>query len=161
MALHAPVVSSSVVDYRTATAADVAAVLAFWAGAAENADRPADSADAVRALLARDPDALLLAVEPDGAAPPGERIVGTVVAGWDGWRAHLYRLAVAPDRRGQGIARSLVGRAQSRFAAFGAARADAMVLDGNDSGGTAWAALGYTRQHSWSRWVPPLDRTVD
>jgi ribosomal protein S18 acetylase RimI-like enzyme len=145
-----------VVGYRTARADDVAAVLAFWASAAENGDRPADSADAVRALLARDPAALLLAVEPDGAAPAGERVVGTLVAGWDGWRAHLYRLAVASDRRGLGIARALVAQAESRFAAFGAGRVDAMVLDENDAGGTAWTALGYTRQRTWSRWVRPL-----
>ena len=37
-----------------------------------------------------------------------DRVVGTVIAGWDGWRAHLYRLAVAPDLRGRGIARQLL-----------------------------------------------------
>ena len=139
--------------YRAATPTDVDAVLAFWAAAAENGDRPADSAEAVRALLARDPEALTLAVEDAGG---GERVVGTLVAGWDGWRAHLYRLAVAPDRRGQGIARTLVERAEARFAGFGAGRADAMVLDANDEAHGPWRAFGYAPQPTWSRWVKPL-----
>lgn len=134
---------------------DVPAVLEFWAVAAENADRPTDSADAVLALVRRDPEALLLAVE-DTGDPDGERLVGTVVAGWDGWRAHLYRLAVAPDRRGRGIGRLLVEAAHDRFTALGAGRVDAMVLDDNLPAHGAWRSLGYSPQDTWSRWVRPL-----
>ena len=43
-----------------ATAGDVAELLALWAGAAENDARPADTGQAVLALLARDPDACLV-----------------------------------------------------------------------------------------------------
>ena len=41
-------------------------------------------------------------------AADGEHIVGSVIAGWDGWRCHLYRLAVAPARRREGIGRALL-----------------------------------------------------
>src|SRR5512142_2407962 len=108
------------ITIRPATPADVDAVLAFWAVAAENTDRH-DSADAVRRLLARDPEALLLAEE-------GGLIVGSLIAGWDGWRCHLYRFAVHPDHRRRGIGRALLAVAERRFAAAGARRADAMVL---------------------------------
>ena len=64
---------------------------------------PAGHAAALARLHLRDPDALILAVD-------GDRIVGTVIAGWDGWRCHLYRLAVAPDRRRAGIGRALIAR---------------------------------------------------
>ncbi len=71
----------------SASLSDVADLLALWEAAAENESRPADTADAVRTLLIRDPDACLVARQ-------GGRIVGSLIAGWDGWRAHLYRLAV-------------------------------------------------------------------
>ncbi|MCY1715639.1 GNAT family N-acetyltransferase [Microbacterium sp. SL62] len=136
---HAPVVE-------TVTAADVDALLAFWAIAGENDARPSDSASVVEALLRRDPDAVLV-VRAEG------RIVGTVIAGWDGWRAHLYRLAVHPDHRRQGIARALLDAAEARLRALGAGRFDAMVLEGNDLGASAWAARGYAPQPEWRRWV--------
>jgi ribosomal protein S18 acetylase RimI-like enzyme len=130
---------------RPAVADDVDAVLAFWRHAAENTNR-SDTREAVEALLARDPDALILAVD-------AGRIVGSVIAGWDGWRYHQYRLAVTPDRRRQGIGRALLAAAEGRFVTAGARRADAMVLDDNEPGQRAWAAAGYQPQPEWSRWV--------
>jgi len=130
----------------TATLADVDALLAFWAIAGENDARPSDSAPVVEVLLRRDPDAVLV-VRADG------RIIGTVIAGWDGWRAHLYRLAVHPDHRRQGIAHLLLDAAEHRLRALGAGRFDAMVLDGNALGTSAWAARGYAPQGEWRRWV--------
>jgi len=127
----------------------VTAVLAFWARAAEDSDRPEDSAEAVRRLILRDPDALLLAVE-------GGAVVGSVVAGWDGWRCHLYRLAVDPAHRRQGIGRLLIEAAERRFQDLGGTRADAMVLDDNELAHAAWRANGYARQPRWSRWVKPI-----
>jgi ribosomal protein S18 acetylase RimI-like enzyme len=134
---------------RSATPDDVEPVLRFWLDAAENDARPTDTAEAVHALIDRDPDALCLAVD-DG------QIVGTLVAGWDGWRCHLYRLAVRPDRRRQGIAGALLAAAEQRFRKFGAGRVDAMVLDDNDLGQNLWTRTGYQRQENWSRWLKPL-----
>ncbi|WP_246267324.1 GNAT family N-acetyltransferase [Nonomuraea typhae] len=133
---------------RTGALDDVPAVLDFWREAAEGTDRH-DSADKVTALVTRDPEALLLA-ELDGV------LVGTLIAGWDGWRAHLYRLAVHPAHRRKGVATTLLAAAETRFAAFGAFRADAMVLHDNTLAHHAWAAAGYTRQAEWGRWVKPL-----
>ncbi len=128
---------------------DLEVLLKFWAEAGENHGRPADSAGLVEALLSRDPDSLIVA-ESDGS------IVGTVIAGWDGWRAHLYRLAVAPSHRGRGIARLLVERAEARLRALGAIRFDAMVLTSNVNGAAAWEAMGYQAQDDWTRWVKPV-----
>jgi ribosomal protein S18 acetylase RimI-like enzyme len=134
---------------RTATTDDVEALIAFWAYAGENDGRPTDRPALVSALLDRDPDALIVATVDD-------RVVGTVIAGWDGWRAHLYRLAVHPDHRRRGIGRRLLARAEERLVALGATRIDAMVLDGNGLGAATWAAAGYDRQRDWSRWVKPV-----
>ncbi|WP_327007469.1 GNAT family N-acetyltransferase [Dactylosporangium sp. NBC_01737] len=133
---------------RAATLADLPAVLAFWKIAAEDTNR-GDSADGVTALITRDPDALQLAVA-DG------EIVGSLIAGFDGWRCHLYRFAVHPDRRRQGIGAQLLAAAEERFRGFGGRRADAMVLDDNTLAHHAWTAAGYIEQDDCHRWVKSL-----
>ncbi|GIE35292.1 N-acetyltransferase [Actinoplanes italicus] len=134
---------------RAATDGELSAILEFWQVAAENESRPPDTPEAVEALLSRDPEALILAVD-------GARIVGSIIAGWDGWRCHLYRLAVAPWRRREGIGGLLIDAAEQRFRSFGGTRVDAMVLDDNPAAHRIWAAHGYRRQSDWSRWVKPL-----
>ena len=146
-------VSEPELTTRSATRGDVDAVLAFWERAAENEDRPPDSAEAVKRLIARDADALLLVLD-------GERIVGSLIVGWDGWRSHLYRLAVDPDRRRLGIGRALLDAAEQRLTAAGARRIDAMVLDSNRPAHELWSRAGYTRQSTWARWVKPLGRAA-
>ena len=124
-------------------------VLDFWATSAEDSGRPADDAASLQRLIERDPDALMLAWEDD-------TLVGTLIAGWDGWRFHLYRLAVHPDRRRHGIARQLLASVEARFAAAGATRVDAMVLDDNPAAHGFWTRAGYAPQREWSRWIKPL-----
>ncbi|HZP54028.1 GNAT family N-acetyltransferase [Actinocrinis sp.] len=148
-------------DVRPARLDEIDAVLAFWAAAAEGVSVSDDPAG-VRGLIERDPEALILAIEHSPAtehSPASERsgrIVGSVIAGFDGWRCHLYRLAVAPDRRRQGIGRLLIEAAELRFAAFGGRRADAMVLERNTTAHGAWGAAGYQREEHWRRWIKPL-----
>jgi ribosomal protein S18 acetylase RimI-like enzyme len=133
---------------RAATADDLDAVLAFWKIAAEGTSI-SDDRDGVERLVARDPEALILAER------AGE-LVGTVIAGFDGWRCHLYRLAVHPERRWQGIGAALLAAAQERFVRLGGRRADAMVLTRNETAHHAWQAAGYAPQEQWRRWVKPL-----
>ena len=135
---------------RHASADDVQELLRFWGESAENASRPQDSEAAVDGLLARDPASVIVAELED-------HVVGTLIAGWDGWRAHLYRLAVSPEARGRGIARRLLGHGEQRLRALGATRLDAMVLDENEAGAAVWRAAGYEPQGEWSRWVKAVD----
>jgi ribosomal protein S18 acetylase RimI-like enzyme len=152
------------VDYkiRPARPDEADAVLEFWRAAAEGTSISDDPAG-VRTLIERDPEALLLALETDQAdqadhvgVAGAERVVGTVIAGIDGWRCHLYRLAVAPDRRRRGIGSALLDAAHRRFETCGGRRADAMVLERNETGRRAWTAAGYQREDQWRRWVKPL-----
>ena len=86
------------ITIRAATTEDIPAVLALWSAATVEPSAT-DDADGVATLLGVDPESLLLAVDDDGA------LVGTVIAAWDGWRGTMYRLAVLPALRRQGIAR--------------------------------------------------------
>jgi ribosomal protein S18 acetylase RimI-like enzyme len=133
---------------RAAGPEDIDDVLAFWKTAAEGTSI-SDDRDGVERLVARDPEALLLAEQ-------GGELVGTVIAGFDGWRCHLYRLAVHPQRRRQGIGSALLAAAEERFARLGGRRADAMVLVRNETAHHAWGAAGYAPEEQWRRWVKPL-----
>ncbi|MFD8973997.1 MULTISPECIES: GNAT family N-acetyltransferase [unclassified Streptomyces] len=133
---------------RAALPDEAEAVLAFWRESAEGTSI-SDDVHGVTRLVERDPEALILALA-DGL------IVGSVIAGWDGWRASLYRLAVLPSHRRRGISTALLRAAEERFAALGGRRADAMVLEANETGRRLWAAAGYEREERWRRWVKPL-----
>lgn len=133
---------------RTADVKDARLVLEFWRRSAEGVSI-SDDEDGVVRLISRDPYALLLA-ERDG------ELVGTVIAGFDGWRCHLYRLAVAPEHRRQGVSTALLEAAEKRFLELGGRRGDAMVLDHNDLAHRAWISAGYGREGQWSRWVKHL-----
>ncbi|MFR9797816.1 GNAT family N-acetyltransferase [Streptomyces sp. MS06] len=133
---------------RAAAPEDLDAVLAFWKSSAEGASISDDLAGVER-LVARDPEALLLA-EREG------ELVATVIAGFDGWRCHLYRLAVHPDHRRRGIAAALLAAAEERFVRLGGRRGDAMVLTRNRTAHRAWRAAGYAPEEHWRRWVKPL-----
>lgn len=138
------------VTFRYAVTSDITAVLALWQVAAENDARPSDDASKIHTLIERDPESLDLALV-DG------QIVGSLIAGWDGWRAHLYRLAVHPTARRQGIGRALLARAEQRLSALGANRLDAMVLEHNTLGQSVWTAEGYSAQTEWRRWVRAVE----
>jgi len=133
---------------RAAALDEIPELLAFWARAAEGTSIT-DDRDGLARLITRDPEALIVA-ERAGA------VVGTVIAGYDGWRCHLYRLAVDPEQRRQGIGTALLDAAHARFEALGGRRADAMVLEHNELGRQAWRAAGYGPEEKWRRWVRPL-----
>jgi ribosomal protein S18 acetylase RimI-like enzyme len=90
-------------------------------------------------------------------AVDGSRIVGSVILGWDGWRGHIYRLAVERSYRGAGLGTRLLEAAEHRARDQGCARIDAIVQDENELAHRLWSHVGYQRQTRWSRWVKQLD----
>src|SRR5206468_3003753 len=71
---------------RPARPGEAAAVIDLWRRA-EAIPSLTDTPEGL-ARLFRTPSAVLL------VAVDGDSIVGSVIAGWDGWRGNLYRLAV-------------------------------------------------------------------
>jgi ribosomal protein S18 acetylase RimI-like enzyme len=84
------------------------------------------------------------------------RIIGTVIAGWDGWRGHLHHLVVRPDLRRQGIARALVSSADRLLVAKGARRISVLVEHDNPEAMAFYESLqsaGYTLDTRMQRYV--------
>jgi len=90
-------------------------------------------------------------------AEEGGRLVGTVIAGWDGWRGNMYRLAVLPRFRRRGIARSLVAEAERRLRAKGARRITALVVKDEEEALAFWHAAEYEHDQRMVRYVKTLE----
>jgi ribosomal protein S18 acetylase RimI-like enzyme len=122
-------------DIRSARADELDAVLAFWRLATEVPSSTDDLAG-LSALMARDPGALVVASE-DGA------IIGTLIAGWDGWRGAFYRVGVHPEYRGRGIGRALVREGEARLTSRGCRRLSLFAVAAHQGAVAFWTALGY------------------
>jgi ribosomal protein S18 acetylase RimI-like enzyme len=138
----------SQIGIRAARPNDLDAVLAFWfqsRGSTGKFDDPAG----LRALLERDRDGLLLA-ELD------ERVVGSLIAVWDGWRGNLYRLTVLPALRRQGIGGRLVTAGEDRLRAMGARRVSALVWREDERAVRIWLSVGYEHDEGTGRFVKTI-----
>ena len=65
------------------------------------------------------------------------------MVGYDGHRGWLYRVAVAPAARRQGLGRALVRAAEAELAALGCAKVNLQLHAHNAEGQAFWRALGY------------------
>ncbi len=71
------------------------------------------------------------------------RIVGTVMAGFDGNRGWLHRVAVADHCRRQGIGQALVHEAEKRLAEIGCPKVNLQVHSENQPAIEFYKALGF------------------
>lgn len=76
----------------------------------------------------------------------GGRVIGTVMAGYDGHRGWLYAVAVDPDARRAGLGRRLVGAAEERLRARGCVKVNLQVRAGNDAAVAFYEALGFLQE---------------
>ena len=95
-------------------------------------------------MCIRDRPELFLVATEEGA------LVGTVMAGYDGHRGWLYYLASAPERRGEGIARRLVERAEELLREMGCPKVQLMVRPENGGVHDFYAAIGYESFDIWA-----------
>ena len=143
-----PSADRSSVVVRRATLREVTAILELW----RNADAVAGATDdpaAVRALLARDPEALLV-------AELGGRVVGSLIAAFDGWRGNMYRLAVDPAHRGRAIGVQLIAAGEERLRAAGVRRVTALVVSEDARAAAVWRRAGYGHDPRIGRFVKDL-----
>nr|WP_274637582.1 GNAT family acetyltransferase [Microbacterium bovistercoris] len=121
--------------------ADTEPVVALWESC--GLTRPwNDPRKDIERKLTVQPELFLVAVD-------GDRIIGSVMAGYDGHRGWLYYLASDPERRGAGIGRTLVAAAEQRLVAMGCPKVQLMVRPDNEAARGFYDALGYEPFQTW------------
>ena len=93
-------------------------------------------ADLIRIKRGVQPE-LFFVCELDGA------VVGTAVAGFDGVRGWVHKVAADPDQRRSGIARHLMAAVEDGLRSAGCPKLNLQVSAGNDAAVALYKAAGY------------------
>ncbi|MDA1215826.1 MAG: GNAT family N-acetyltransferase [Chloroflexi bacterium] len=120
------------------TLEECVSVLGLWSEAG-SANSVTDTVEVLGRLVKDSGDLFLVAREDD-------KVIGSIIGGWDGWRGHIYRLAVLPGYRRLRVAERLTKELEGRLAAKGAVRIFALVEMEKPHGVGFWnssAADGY------------------
>jgi ribosomal protein S18 acetylase RimI-like enzyme len=122
---------------RSLTISDYDEIIALW----KRSDLPfrpsgRDRKEAVQAQMAANPDFFLGAFE-------GDRLVGTVVVTSDGRKGWINRLAVHPDFRRKGVAKTLIRESEETLRKHGLRIFCALIEDYNKSSMQLFRKCGY------------------
>jgi GNAT superfamily N-acetyltransferase len=136
-------------EFRNATQGDAERILRFWkeSGATIGVT---DEVEQIRRVATHPGAIFLLAILRD-------EIIGTLLGTYDGWRGNMYRLAVHPARRRQGIARELVRRVERVFAEWGVRRITVLIEVDHPPATEFWTSVGYPRDERIVRHLGMLD----
>lgn len=111
---------------RQFTMDDYDAVFTFWQSIEEGLGLGrSDTQEEIAKKCQRDPDLFLIAEE-------REKVIGTVMGGFDGRRGMVYHLAVAASCRRQGVGTQLMDELEARLRAKGCRKAYLLVVPEND-----------------------------
>jgi ribosomal protein S18 acetylase RimI-like enzyme len=108
-----------------------------------------DDQQTLARLVDRNEDALLVAVQ-DG------RIVGSLIAVWDGWRGNMYRLTVHRSHQRRGIALELIEAGEAILRKRGARRVSALVSEEDRHAVAVWRRADYQHDEGMGRCVKDL-----
>ena len=95
-----------------------------------------DSPSEIEKKISRDPDLFLV-------AEAENRIIGSVIGGYDGRRGLIYHLAVSASCRGQGIGSRLMNEVEARLRAKGCLKCYLLVTTDNTEVETYYRQLGW------------------
>jgi ribosomal protein S18 acetylase RimI-like enzyme len=118
-------------------------VVALWSAAGLTNPWNDPHKDIARKLLVQ-PELFVVAVDEQ------DRVVGAVMAGYDGHRGWMNYLAARPDHRGAGIGRALVDHVEQALLALGCPKVNLQVRSSNTEVVAFYEHLGYT-----------VDETID
>lgn len=71
------------------------------------------------------------------------KVIGTIMAGYDGHRGWIYSVAVHPEHRKQGIGSLLVAHAERALTGRGCLKINLQIVAGNEPVAAFYASLGY------------------
>ncbi|MDP4120573.1 MAG: GNAT family N-acetyltransferase [Bacillota bacterium] len=126
-------------EIRDMKADDYDEIFALWQITSKRALSEADNEENICKYIARNSGLSQVAVI-DG------KIIGTLLAGHDGRRGFFHHMAVLPEFRRHGIARSLVQTALEKLSIEGIAKSHLFVFCDNKQGQAFWESLGFTQR---------------
>jgi ribosomal protein S18 acetylase RimI-like enzyme len=126
------------IEYRPLTSLDYDQVVALWRGCEGVEVAEGDDRESFTRFLERNPGLS------HGAIHAGA-IVGATLCGHDGRRGLVYHLAVAPEYRGQGVAKTILEMGVSGLRVDGIQRVIILVEEDNSLGMGFWKSQGFER----------------
>jgi len=72
-----------------------------------------------------------------------EKILGTVMAGYDGHRGWIYSVAVAKEYRKKGLGSELISYAENKLAEQGCIKINLQIMEGNEAVEAFYLSNGY------------------
>ena len=115
---------------------DEPAVVLLWREVFADDPPHHDPAASINLKMASQPELFFVATR-DGD------VVGTIMAGFDGHRGWIYRVAVNPKHQRQGIGTALVQRAEAELIARGAPKINLQIRATNSQVARFYEQLGY------------------
>lgn len=74
----------------------------------------------------------------------GQRVIGTIMAGYDGHRGWIYSIAVDPQHQKQGIGSDLLTFTQKKLTSLGCLKVNLQIMQGNKAVQRFYIANGYS-----------------
>jgi ribosomal protein S18 acetylase RimI-like enzyme len=115
---------------------DYPKLIKLWEAAGNIEVRQTDTPEILARFLYRNPTCSY-------AAYAGTRLIGAILAGHDGWRGHLYHMAVKPDYRERGVGTRLVNAAVSALKSEDIQRIHCLVKRDNLIAQQFWEACSF------------------
>ncbi|MEC9488767.1 MAG: GNAT family N-acetyltransferase [Halanaerobium sp.] len=130
------------------TREDLEEVLQFWESTSGLDRLLGDDINSLEVFLEKNPKTSFLIRQE-------EKIIGTVLGGFDGRRGYIYHLGVDPDHRGNGYGAALLERVVAALAEAGAAKIHLYVYQDNQEAIRFYHHLGWQwreelRMMSWN-----------
>jgi ribosomal protein S18 acetylase RimI-like enzyme len=95
-----------------------------------------DSKDSIKLFLDKNPNSCFV-------AETNNEIIGTIMAGNDGRRGHVYHLTVEHEHRKKGIGRALLKKVEESLKGEGIRKIFLVAFKENKTGNTFWQNNGY------------------
>lgn len=123
-------------EIRVYRESDRESVLSLWSQVFPGGAPWNDSDKVISTKLTVQPELFFVAIRED-------HVVGTIVAGFDGVRGWVHRLAVRPDQRRQRLATKLMQQAEIGLAKLGCPKLNLQVRESNLEVLKFYQSLGY------------------
>lgn len=121
---------------RAISAGDIENLLSFWRTIDGVGLGKGDDPESLERFIHRNPTTCFVLTE-------AERVVGTVLGGFDGRRGYIYHLAVSPEKRRQGWGRLLMDAVCKELEKLGAHKIHLFVLNDNHDAVEFYRHLGW------------------